>query len=247
MQSIAVISDVHGRSDWKRIVDYCESKYDCKYIFLGDYFDSFDISAGDQIHNFLEIMSLYESGKCTLLGGNHDFHQYVYGDRCSGFQEEHHMLIKSLLDTHKDSFYGCVGISNESKKILFSHAGVSKTWCERANIPILSEVEELASIVDLIYSEEPALFNFKGDRGDFSGRSNQQSPIWIRPDNMIRDGLAFTQIVGHTQARAVRSVRMFNGEWLWLTDAPGSGQFLIVDEELNIKIEYVPNFNNLLL
>ena len=53
---IVVISDVHGRDLWKKQV---EEEADL-YIFLGDYFDSFDIPHEIQISNFLDIKKFYE-------------------------------------------------------------------------------------------------------------------------------------------------------------------------------------------
>ena len=46
---IIAIGDIHGRSIWKNIVS--ANSYD-KVVFLGDYFDSFDIHTLDQIDNF---------------------------------------------------------------------------------------------------------------------------------------------------------------------------------------------------
>ena len=66
---IVVISDVHGRDLWKKQV---EEEADL-YIFLGDYFDSFDIPHEIQISNFLDIKKFYEDNKdkVILLAGHH--------------------------------------------------------------------------------------------------------------------------------------------------------------------------------
>ena len=66
---IIVIADIHGRDLWKKQV---EEEADL-YIFLGDYFDSFNIKGEDQIKNFLEIKEFYENNKdkVILLAGNH--------------------------------------------------------------------------------------------------------------------------------------------------------------------------------
>ena len=49
-----VIGDVHGRSLWKLIVNQ-EQDAD-RIIFIGDYFDSFDIKGEEQLNNFLDII-----------------------------------------------------------------------------------------------------------------------------------------------------------------------------------------------
>ena len=66
---IVVISDIHGRDLWKKQV---EEEADL-YIFLGDYFDSFNIPHEIQISNFLDIKKFYEDNKdkVVLLAGNH--------------------------------------------------------------------------------------------------------------------------------------------------------------------------------
>jgi len=46
------IGDIHGRDTWKDILD---QDFDLA-VFVGDYFDSFDITAVEQIFNFEEII-----------------------------------------------------------------------------------------------------------------------------------------------------------------------------------------------
>jgi len=72
------IGDIHGRSIWKQIVE--QEKPD-RVIFVGDYFDSFDIPGIDQIHNFKEIIHFKKTSgiEVVLLVGNHDYHYMGYG------------------------------------------------------------------------------------------------------------------------------------------------------------------------
>ena len=49
-----VLGDTHGRSQWKLIVNM--EKAD-QVIFIGDYFDSYDLTAADQMYNFKEIIN----------------------------------------------------------------------------------------------------------------------------------------------------------------------------------------------
>lgn len=64
------IGDIHGRDIWKDIVS--QEKPD-RVVFIGDYFDSFDIKGPVQIHNFKEIIEFKKSGECEviMLIGNH--------------------------------------------------------------------------------------------------------------------------------------------------------------------------------
>ena len=72
-----IIGDTHGRDVWKSIVGY--EKAD-RVIFVGDYFDSFDIPYDVQINNFLDIVAYKESGlaEVILLIGNHDYHYLLF-------------------------------------------------------------------------------------------------------------------------------------------------------------------------
>lgn len=55
---IIAIGDVHGRDYWKYVTEV--HNFD-KLIILGDYFDSFDINAQEQIKNFGEIIAFKET------------------------------------------------------------------------------------------------------------------------------------------------------------------------------------------
>ena len=70
-----VLGDIHGRSVWKLIYEL--EKPD-RIVFIGDYFDSFDIKGADQLSNFQDIIKFKESGVCevVLLIGNHDYHYF---------------------------------------------------------------------------------------------------------------------------------------------------------------------------
>ena len=55
-----VIGDLHGRSEWKLII---HRENPTKVIFVGDYFDSYDLSAAIQLFNYNEIINLKEENK----------------------------------------------------------------------------------------------------------------------------------------------------------------------------------------
>jgi predicted phosphodiesterase len=67
MRTICV-GDLHGRSDWKLAV-YSQDKPD-RVIFMGDYFDSFDIPGIEQIHNFKEIVKYKEDKNSEISEKN---------------------------------------------------------------------------------------------------------------------------------------------------------------------------------
>ena len=99
-----ILGDTHGNDIWKKIV---EEESPDKVIFVGDYFDSFDISFAKQMYNFNEILDYKKSGNAevTLLIGNHDYHYlpFVY-ENYSGYQMHNRMTIenqKSQLEREK--------------------------------------------------------------------------------------------------------------------------------------------------
>jgi DNA repair exonuclease SbcCD nuclease subunit len=72
-----ILGDIHGMGIWKHIIEL-EDGLD-HIIFMGDYFDSFDIPGIDQLHNFNEIIRFKEETdiKVTMLIGNHDHHYLI--------------------------------------------------------------------------------------------------------------------------------------------------------------------------
>ena len=71
---IVVIGDIHGRDTWKDIVKRHPNAY--KFVFVGDFFDSFKLSVEVMLNNFKEISDFKKENpdKVILLCGNHDFH-----------------------------------------------------------------------------------------------------------------------------------------------------------------------------
>ena len=61
MKTIA-IGDIHGLGYWKQIL---EKERPDRVVFVGDYFDSFNIPGIDQIHNFKNIIHWIKLRKRT--------------------------------------------------------------------------------------------------------------------------------------------------------------------------------------
>lgn len=83
---IITIGSIHGRDSWKEIV---KQDFD-KVIFIGDYFDSFDIPFKDQLQNFQAIIAFKKQNpdRVVLLIGEHDYQYLRYSkDRHYGYQE----------------------------------------------------------------------------------------------------------------------------------------------------------------
>ena len=79
MKKTIAIGDIHGRKNWKKIV---EEHPDDRIVFLGDYCDPYDQMRNfDVLNNLLDIIELKKKRKddIILLLGNHDMH-YIYDD-----------------------------------------------------------------------------------------------------------------------------------------------------------------------
>lgn len=234
---IIIVGDIHGRDIWKKIL-HNEKTFD-KWIFLGDYFDSFDIDVMEQMHNFRDIIAFKKENpnKVITLLGNHDFH---YTSSCigsySGFNHSIFFNMKLELDgLIKD---GTLVIAHQIEKLLFTHAGVTKTFCEDWKIDTENLVESLND--HLIY--KPNCFNFRmGKNCSAYGDDIIQGPLWVRPQSLLEDGLNYIHIVGHTQKRNI--VNTVNGDnyGYILVDTLDGGEYLeiLLPEEGNIVINTV--------
>lgn len=206
---IIVIGDVHGRNIWKDIVNREKGLF----IFLGDYFDSFDIPLDEQIGNFQDILEFSKNNNCITLMGNHDYHYLVegsqYSERYIGFQYKGYPTINWLLTTAN------LRIVARYKNFLFSHAGITNTWLKGRDLEDVND------------------FNLKEFR--FMGRNNfgddvTQGPLWVRPRSLNLDGLLedkgnIIQVVGHTQQDAID----LDGPNIFC-DTLEVGEYLIIDD-----------------
>lgn len=196
-----IIGDIHGNPIWKDIVE----KYildDVRYVFLGDYFDSFEYTPLEQIKNFEEIYEFSKKNDCVLLMGNHDLHYLtdIKGVRCSGYNGVTQLLIDNfqiekgvkLIDLFDYTYsYKSRGVC----QFICSHAGLTNTWLENNNLTLDSDINTYIkeNIHSVAYDyTEPNKF----------GDSIYQGPLWVRPNSLEKDnacGMPTRQIVGHTR------------------------------------------------
>ena len=194
-----IISDIHGRSIWKDILE--EEKTFDKVIFLGDYFDSFDIDIDTQIKNFQEIVNFKNENydKVHLLVGNHDYHYLDFtNSKYSGYSEI--IKLNGIVKRHLDLFEMCY----QYNQYLCTHAGISSEFMQRLNKLYKGDEYEICNILNDCFKYTPQLFDFAVMANDMEypdgyGNRMYQSPIWIRPNALERSNLDFNvQIVGHT-------------------------------------------------
>ena len=219
------LGDTHGRSLWKDII---AKETPDRVVFIGDYFDSFDIGSAEQQFNFKEIIAFKESAQyeVIMLIGNHDYHYYPGGETYSGYQHGAAPAIRQLLEENKHHLQMCYQLDN----ILCSHAGIGHNWL------VEQEKYELGSIADFvndIWNYKPIRFMFYGF--DPYGDNKTQTPIWIRPASLLsgnRDTFLKTdyiQIAGHTQVHKIDIKGKATGGRYYFIDAIDERQYLIYE------------------
>ena len=227
MNKTVILGDTHGRDCWKQIV---ASESPDRVIFIGDYFDSFDNTAVEQMHNFQEIIDWKQSGQSEviMLIGNHDYH-YMRGvtQYYSGYQSGARPAIEQLLYENKNHMQMAYGMNG----CIFSHAGVSSDWLK---IHGYDNESNLIDWINDMWKYKPNVFGFAGR--DPYGDSNISSPIWIRPHSLQkanRDTLRdqFIQVVGHTtQGKIDTEGKSTGGRYYYIDTLGTSGEYMILEQ-----------------
>lgn len=227
---IAVISDIHGRTLWRDIVTNEVLKGDRgaeKFIFLGDYFDPYDkINIEDLLQNFRDILAFQKENpeNVVLLIGNHECHYLKYcPERYSRYDsknaEDIQYVLTKAIKNHS------LQLSTIWDNVLYTHAGVTKTWLQQEYNGDLQ-----AFIDDCMLKKANAdkyFFENHGAPLDFYGNHKGHSPMWVRTRPLITDAIeGVKQVVGHTQLEKVE----IRGN-LCFTDCLGQKrQYVVVDD-----------------
>ena len=236
-----VIGDVHGRSLWKLIVN---QENPDRVIFIGDYFDSFEISGVEQIQNFKEIIEYKEkSGKeVIMLVGNHDHHYYpeIGYTGTSGYQSRIAPSITQVINENRQHLQ----IAYSFDEFLFTHAGVSPTFMDGEFGEEGWVEDNVVELLNDLFKYKPKSFDFNGT--DPYGDNTYQTPIWIRPKSLMAvnkkhdKGLKkkYIQIVGHTQVKKldlVGSQKSAGGRYYLIDCQESTGEYLVIqDGELSV-------------
>lgn len=225
---ILSIGDIHGRDIWKTFGDISilmksngsfKPDYD-KYVFIGDYCDSFTLSHVEILHNLNEIIrfkKMYPEYVILLLG-NHDVQYFLrnpFGHNdliCSGYNSIGHVDYYDIYRKNRFLFQ----MAYQYKNYLFSHSFVSSDWYRYSFRDVYFDfVAKLSCDIEmimsrnlgealntgLIYELEP-MFMVGSER---YGPNKYGGPLWEdikRVDNAI---LLYHQIVGHTPVKEIRT------------------------------------------
>jgi len=242
-----IIGDVHGRDQWKQIVAQ-ETDAD-KVIFLGDYFDSFDISAVEQMHNFKEIVEFKEtSGKqVIMLLGNHDHHYYpgINDSSTSGYQTRMAFVIKQLVEENKQHFQ----MAYREGEFVFSHAGFSSEWLDDTVIGwtldnMIDKVNELLRYAPhaLDYRSFKMFGTTEWAGAGGYGNETYQGPMWIRPKALMDANKKtlrkkIIQVVGHTYQNEIDKEGKATGGRYYFVDVQETSQeyMIITDGQISFN------------
>ena len=242
MKTIA-IGDIHGLGYWKQIL---EKERPDRVVFVGDYFDSYNIPGIDQIHNFKNIIHWKQDNpecKVILLIGNHDFHYMpaAGNERYSGFQKNLYMEIGDVLETNKHHLRMAYRIDD----LVFSHAGITPDFLLRNGWG----EQDMVEFVNDLWNYRPHKFRF-ADNGyghsDPYGDDIFQGPLWIRPKSLMKAckdiRKTIIQVVGHTQVEVIDPGKATGGRYYFIDSMQTSKQYLVYEDK-QITINQLTNEN----
>jgi len=190
-----ILGDIHGRDHWKEVINQ-EKEFD-RVIFLGDYFDSFDIEPIKQLENFYDIVQFKKDNmnKVILLIGNHDY-QYWPGtdEKYSGYQPVMRSQFEESLNKNKDILQICFVDEHDT---VYVHAGLTLTWLNNVGIGAPS-IQSVVRDVNELFVYKPFKFSFYDEDRSHCGDNINQGPFWVRERALYKDGISQLMVVGHT-------------------------------------------------
>ncbi len=236
-----VFGDLHGRSTWK-LATYMEttfSKHPDRIIFVGDYFDSFDLKTEEQINNFLDVIEFKKKSgiEVILLIGNHDHHYFpeIGYTGTSGYQSVGKYQIEYVIDQNREHLQMAYSFNN----YLFTHAGVSTVFMNNVFGEGGWSVEHVTVELNELFRYKPHAFEFTG--WDPYGNDKNQTPIWIRPTALLKSNKKselkkqYIQIFGHTEIDRIdlKAVQKAYGNKYYCIDCLGtSGEYLVIEDDV---------------
>jgi UDP-2,3-diacylglucosamine pyrophosphatase LpxH len=233
-----IIGDIHGHDSWKQIIEQ-EQNAD-RFIFVGDYFDSFTVPGLVQCQNFQDIIEFKTTTdkEVILLIGNHDYHYFpeIGDSNTSGYQAKMAPTIQHIITTNRDHLQ----MAYQFDDILVTHAGVSSVWLD--DTITMWDVPNLAMYLNDLFKYQPNKVGYRsykqvGDQvygaGGF-GDETFQGPIWIRPRSLMNanyDTLRtqIRQVVGHTTRKQIDiEGKATGGRYYFIDTMPR--EYLIVED-----------------
>lgn len=230
MAKTVFIGDVHGSDRWKSVVS--KEAYADRFVFVGDYFDSFDIPGLIQMHNFKEIAEFKNTSdsEVVMLVGNHDYHYYseIGYNGTSGYQKRIAPAISMLIEESRQNLQ----IAYSFNDVLCTHAGVSEVFLDQVFGKGAWNLSTLAEDLNELFRYKPKSFEFNGFEP--TGDSQSQTPLWIRPRSLVAASKnirkQYYQVVGHTEAKHLDMVsthKWAGGKYFFIDTMNSSGEYLV--------------------
>ena len=238
MSKTVFIGDVHGSDKWKAVVSK-ETDAD-RFVFVGDYFDSFDIPGLLQMHNFKEIVQFKEtsSAEVVMLVGNHDYHYFpeIGENGTSGYQPRMAPAISMLIRENRNH----LRIAFSFDDILCTHAGVSEEFLNGVFGYKAWKVNDIARDLNELFEYKPNSFEFNGFEP--TGDNRSQGPLWIRPTSLVSASKNirkdYYQVVGHTSMLRLDMEdihKWAGGKYYFIDTMNTSGEYLVLTDGVFTK------------
>lgn len=235
MSKIVFIGDIHGETTWEKVVS--QEKDADTFVFVGDYFDSYSLSAIEQIHNFSNIIRFKESSSSEvfLLIGNHDHHYFpeIGESGTSGFQRQSFWPISQIIHENRHHLQICKCLHG----VLCTHAGVSEPYLDSAFGKEQWNIEDIETRLNDLFLYKPKSFTFSDMDYSYTGDHTSQSPIWIRPTSLMRASKSIRkeliQIVGHTKMRDLDvedNKKWTNGRYYFIDTLNSCKKYLVLED-----------------
>ena len=245
-----IIGDIHGHDSWKQII---AQEHDAdRFIFVGDYFDSFTVSGVVQIHNFKEIVEFKTTTdkEVIMLIGNHDYHYFpeIGDSNTSGYQSTLAPSIKQVVGENKQHLQ----LAYQFDDILITHAGVSSEWLD--DTIAMWDVPNLAMYLNDLFTYQPTkvayrsfkYYDYENNQAQLAGgfgAETFQGPIWIRPQALMKanyDTLRtqIRQVVGHTTRKQIDIEGKATGGRYYFIDTMPREYLIVIDGVVSLgKLE----------
>jgi UDP-2,3-diacylglucosamine pyrophosphatase LpxH len=210
-----IIGDIHGHDSWKQVI--AQEQDADRFVFVGDYFDSFTVTGVVQIHNFKEIVEFKTNSdkEVIMLIGNHDYHYFpeIGDSSTSGYQSTLAPSIKQVIGENKQHLQ----MGYKLDDIVCTHAGLSSEWLDDTFVSW--DIDNVVDKLNELFQYQPTKVGYRSFKyygsdntqaqlaGGFGGETFQ-GPIWIRPKALMEanyDTLRtqIRQVVGHTTRKQI--------------------------------------------
>jgi len=213
-REIIIIPDIHGREFWKEAV---MGHDDGRIIFLGDYTDPYTYEGVPQENGLKALLEVIAFKKehpqtVTLLLGNHDL---GYLDRmiCECRMDYlNEGRIRHEILSNLDLFDLVCEETSETRRYLFSHAGVGTGWLKAWSETLGGVTEDPGMLNWMLHKKEtwPFLFRALSDVSYVRGGEEPfGSCVWAdhmefsTPDDFLP---GYFQVFGHTQGDGPEAV-----------------------------------------